>query len=237
MTRRRGLTPFMVLLAGFETLLHRLSGQEEFAVGVAAIGRGRVEIERLIGLFLNMLVLRADLSGEPTFAQVLDRVRDASLEAFAHQDIPLEKLVEAVAPDRGRNAAPLFQVAFGFDRPPPAELRAGDVEMKLLDAEITTARYDLTLWVREQSDGLDATWTYSTDLFEAETIERMHRQFETLLAAAVSAPETCIADLELRSATELQRDTVEQRNREDSKHQRLLRATPRVVSAASPSAE
>jgi FkbM family methyltransferase len=231
LSRRRGVTLFMTLLAGFGTLLYRLSGEDDFAIGIAVAGRGRVELERLIGFFLNMLVLRTDLSGNPTFVEVLARLRDSVLGAFAHQDVPFEKLVEDIQPDRSQGAPPLFQVAFGLDRPPQPSVRAGQVEMTLLEAEVTTARYDLTLWISDRQDRLEAAWTFSKDLFDAGTIERMHRQFEALLAGAVAQPQTRVDSLELRSAEEAERQAAEHQDREASQHRRLLGAVPKTVTA------
>ena len=230
-TRRRSMTLFMTLLAGFQVLLQRVSGQDDFAIGVAAAGRGPVEVERLIGFFLNMLVVRASVSGNPTFQELLERVRESALEAFAHQEIPFEKLVEELQPQRdaGR-ASPLFQVAFGLDRPPGTTITAGEVEMTLLEPHVTTARYDLTLWISDRPDGIDASWTYSTELFDPETIARMHRQFAALLTSAVSEPDWRIADLEMSTAAEIALKAAERQGREKARHRRLLDSIPKAVS-------
>jgi amino acid adenylation domain-containing protein/non-ribosomal peptide synthase protein (TIGR01720 family) len=230
-SRRHGATLFMTLLAGFQAFLHRLSGQDEINVGVASAGRNRVEIEGLVGLFLNMLVLRADLSGNLRFFELLAQVREAVFGAFAHQNLPFEKLVEEFQPDRSQGAAPLFQVAFGIDRPPQSSVKTGELEITLLEPEVTTARYDLTLWISERPDRLEASWTYSKDLFNAGTIEGLQRRFEALLASAVLKPEARIGDLEWRTATEIERDAVEQQSCEALKHRKLLNATPKAIRA------
>ncbi len=187
--RREGATLFMVLLAGFQALLARYSGQDDLAVGTPVAGRNRVEIEGLIGFFVNTLVLRGDLTGEPTFRELLGRVRETALAAYAHQDVPFEKLVEELAPERSLAHTPLFQVMLVLQNAPVESLEIRDLRLRPVGGAGTTAKFDLTLSLEERDGGLAGTVEYATDLFDAATIDRLIRHFERLLAAAVAAPE------------------------------------------------
>ena len=138
-------------------------------VGTAIANRNRAETERLIGFFVNMLVLRTDLSGDPTFPQLLKRVREVSLGAYAHQDVPFEKLIEEFAPARDTNQTPLVQAAFGFNNAPHAEFKLPGLTLSSLPFEDDAGRFDLTLWFDKPEDELRATWYYNTDLFDAST--------------------------------------------------------------------
>jgi amino acid adenylation domain-containing protein len=208
--QREGATLFMTLLAAFQTLLYRYSGQEDICVGTPIANRTRAELEPLIGLFINTLVLRGDLSGEPSFRELLQRVRQASLGAFAHQDLPFEMLVEALQPERDLSRTPLFQVMFILQNAPTPSAthrdspRQSDLLVSALDVDSGTATFDLTLSMAEQVDGLDASVEYSTDLFDAATIERMLGHFQTLLEAIVADPDVSIAKLALLTAAERQ---------------------------------
>jgi non-ribosomal peptide synthetase component F len=188
----------MTLLAGFLALLFRNTREEDLAVGTAVAGRGRLETEGLIGLFVNMLVLRADLSGSPTFLGLLDRVREAVTGALAHQDLPFDKLVEHLRPGRDGSQGPLFRIAFGFDNVPGRELELPGLALRPLEMKREAARFDLTLWIIEEGDRLTASWTYSTDLYRPETIERLHSQLDALLRGAVEQPGTRLGRLPLQ---------------------------------------
>ncbi|HVG06283.1 MAG TPA: amino acid adenylation domain-containing protein, partial [Thermoanaerobaculia bacterium] len=187
--RREGATLYMMLLAGFQALLARYSGQDDLAVGSPVAGRNRVEIEGLIGFFVNTLVLRGDLSGEPSFRELLARVREIALAAHTHQDVPFEKLVEELAPERSLAHTPLFQVMFVLQNAPFGDLQIQDLRMRRVNAGGVTSRFDLTLGLEERDGGLSGTVEYSTDLFDATTVDRMIGGFERLLAAAVATPD------------------------------------------------
>jgi non-ribosomal peptide synthetase component F/acyl carrier protein len=204
LSRREGATLFMVLLAGFQALLARYSGQEDLAVGSPVAGRNRVEIEGLIGFFVNTLVLRGDLSGEPSFAQLLGRVRETALAAQAHQDLPFERLVEELAPERSLAHTPLFQAMLVLQNAPAASLEIGDLRLGPVDVEATTAKFDLTLNLSEQGGGLLGTVDYATDLYDATTVERLILHLEQLLAAALREPDRLVAELPLLGGAELQ---------------------------------
>jgi amino acid adenylation domain-containing protein len=186
--RRTQSTLFMVLLAAFQTLLHRYTGQHDIAVGSPIAGRSRVETERLIGYFANTLVLRAQLPAQPTFLALLDQVRMLALNAYAHQDVPFEQLVEALRPTRDLRYNPLFQVLFGLHNTPLPELVLPGLTLTLLEIYSPTARFDLALDLWEVHEGLRGSFEYNTDLFDATTILRMRGHFETLLASILAAP-------------------------------------------------
>nr|WP_123476665.1 non-ribosomal peptide synthetase [Pseudomonas canadensis] len=207
LAQAQGVTLFMLLLASFQTLLHRYSGQQDIRVGVPIANRNRVETERLIGFFVNTQVLKADIDGQTTVAQLLAQVKQRALEAQAHQDLPFEQLVEALQPERSLSLNPLFQVMFNFQ----AEGRTGDEPQALAQLRIEglawdrrTAHFDLDLDVQQSPDGLWASLGYATDLFEASTIERMARHWQNLLQAMVADQEQTIAQLNLLDFDEQQ---------------------------------
>jgi hypothetical protein len=201
--RGEGATLFMTLLAAFQVLLYRYSGQDDIAIGVPIAGRTRPEVEGLIGYFVNMLVLRGDLSGEPSFREYLARVRKQALAAYAHQDLPFAKLVEELAPKRDASRNPLFQVSFVLENTPPAELRLTGLEVTRIESiRSQTAKFDLDFFVVEQQAKINIGIEYATDLFDAATIERMTGHCRVLLEAIVSDPDRSISQLPLLTAAE-----------------------------------
>ncbi|MCT7979017.1 non-ribosomal peptide synthetase [Laspinema olomoucense] len=212
LTQGEGVTLFMTLLAAFQTLLYRYSQQEDITVGSPIANRNRSEIEPLIGFFVNSLVLRTDLSGNPTFREVLARVKQVALGAYAHQDVPFEKLVEELHPERSLNHNPLFQVAFALQNAPMQGLELPGLTLSPQPLEAGTARFDLELHLWEQSstnpmwvdsrEGISGFVIYSTDLFEESTIGRLVAHFQTLLEAIVANPDQRIGDLPLLSEAE-----------------------------------
>src|SRR5262249_38752987 len=189
LARREGCTPYMVLLAAFETFLHRYSGAEDFCVGTPISGRGRPEVESLIGCFVNTLVLRADLSGEPSFRGLLERVREACLGAYANQDVPFERLVEELKPPRDPSRAPFFQVMLVLQNASQGTLELPGLSVTPCDLDSGTSKFDLTLRLTEGKDELQGELEYSTDLFEASTIERLAGHYRTLLEDACADPD------------------------------------------------
>ncbi|HYG62485.1 MAG TPA: amino acid adenylation domain-containing protein, partial [Thermoanaerobaculia bacterium] len=187
---------FMVMLAAFQLLLSRLSGQEDVLVGSPIAGRVP-EAEGLIGCFLNTLVLRTDLSGAPTFAGLLGRVRETALEAFAHQDVPYEKLLEVLRPERDLSRNSLFQVLFNMLNAPTAEVRLPGVGIEGEGLAEASSKFDLTLYVAEQNDELLLNLVYNADLFDRARIQEMLRQYRSLLAQAVAAPDAAVAGYSL----------------------------------------
>ncbi len=215
-----GATLFMTLFAAFQILLYRYTGQTDLAVGVPIANRNRSEIEGLIGFFVNSLVLRTNLNGNPTFRELLGQVREVALAAYAHQDVPFEKLVEELHPDRDLSRNPLFQVVFALQNAPMTSLELPDLTLNPWPLAIATTRFDLEFHLWEQSQGLSGLWeqpvegisgfvAYNTDLFDAATIARFLNHFQTLLEAIVAQPDQPIAALPILSATERHQLLVE----------------------------
>ncbi|MFJ9106246.1 SDR family NAD(P)-dependent oxidoreductase [Streptomyces sp. NPDC102405] len=200
--RRYGTTPFMTLLTAFSALLHRYTQQTDLIVGSPIAGRGLTQVEPLIGLFVNTLALRTDLSGDPTFATLLERVRDTCVGAYAHQDLPFEKLVEDLQPERDPGRNPLFQVMFALQNPPKEELDLPGVEVAALEYERWSARFDLEAHFWEYPDHFSGALVYNTDLFEPESIERLAGHLERLLRDAVADPACRLSELTLLSREE-----------------------------------
>jgi amino acid adenylation domain-containing protein len=209
LSERTGTTLFMTLLAAFQTLLHRYSGQTDIVVGSPIANRSHSEIEGLIGFFVNTLVLRTDLSGNPTFRQLLGRVREVALGAYAHQDLPFEKLVEAVQPARDLHRNPLFQIVFALQNAPVEKLELAGLTLSPLAIDPGTARFDLEFQIVECLDTLGIVAVYRTDLFEPATIARLLIHFQTLLEGIVADPDCRLSDLPLLTAAERHQLLVE----------------------------
>ena len=201
-SQQESVTLFMTLLAAFQTLLYRYSGQEDIIVGTSIAGRNQVETEELIGFFVNTLALRTDLSGNPNFRQLLSRVRAVTLGAYDHQDLPLEKLIEELNPERDLSRSPLFQVMFAFQNTPSQPWELPGLTITPLEVHSGTSKFDLTLDLRETSEGIKGGIEYNTDLFEAATITRMLAHFQVLLEGIVANPEQCLSDLPLLTPAE-----------------------------------
>ena len=204
LSKREGATLFMTLLAAFQTLLYRYTGQEDIVVGSPIAGRNRRETEELIGFFINSLALRTDLSGEPTFTELLGRVRETAVGAYAHQDLPFEKLVEELQPERDLNRNPFFQTMFQFQNSSRATLELHGLRVSSLEVATETAKFDLMLAALEENDHLTLVMEYSTDLFAGETIGRMLQQLSTLLAGIAASPNERISRLPLMTEIERQ---------------------------------
>ncbi|HEY9500237.1 MAG TPA: condensation domain-containing protein, partial [Pyrinomonadaceae bacterium] len=209
LSRREGATLFMTLLAAFQTLLWRYSNQDDIVVGSPIAGRNRVEIEDLIGFFVNTLVLRANFSGNPTFRALLDQVKETALGAYAHQDLPFEKLVEELQPERDLGRNPLFQVMFQFQNTRPPDPNLNGLSTTRVSIPTETAKFDLMLLVREQDDALLSLLEYNADLFDGETIERMLGTYATLLESIVANPNAHVADLPLMTMAQRKQVLIE----------------------------
>ncbi|MET0398422.1 MAG: amino acid adenylation domain-containing protein, partial [Longimicrobiaceae bacterium] len=206
LARREGATPFMVLLAAWQTLLARWSGQDDVVVGSPIAGRTRAETEGLVGFFVNTLALRTELSGRPSFREVVARAREAALGAYAHQELPFERLVEALGAERDAGRNPVFQAMFALQNTPgAAELEMGGVRARVEEPESATAKFDLTLAMVERGGGLDAVLEYAADLFDRATIERMAAQLVVLLRSATSDPDRPAAGLAILPPEERRR--------------------------------
>ncbi|GAB4190172.1 MAG: non-ribosomal peptide synthetase [Coleofasciculaceae cyanobacterium] len=201
LSRQEGVTLFMMLLAAFQTLLYRYTGQEDVCVGSPIANRNRDELKGLIGFFVNTLVLRTDLAGNPSFRELLQRVRRVALGAYAHQDLPFEQLVEALQPERDTSYSPLFQVAFILRNVLHLEEIPG-LTLSSLNVESETAQFDLSLIVERTERGLIAAFEYNTDLFDAARIARMLGHFQNLLEGIVANPQAKLSDLPLLTEAE-----------------------------------
>jgi amino acid adenylation domain-containing protein len=209
LSHRERVTPFLMLLAAFQVLLYRYSGQEDVVLGSPIANRGRPELEPLIGFFVNTLVLRADLSGNPSFREFLLRVRDVCLDAYAHQDLPFEKLVHELHPERDQSRNPIFQVMFALQN--ATRQFSGIPGLRIEPIEMTTTRspFDLSLFLREREGKYIGYIEYGTDLFDRSTIERMIGHLQTLLEGIVADPDQPISRLPLLTESERHQLLVE----------------------------
>ena len=202
-------TLFMTLLAAFQTLLSRYTGRDDFVVGVATAGRSELDLERLIGFFVNTLALRVDLSGDPTFPELVARVREVALDAYSHEEIPFEKVVEALNVPRSLSHSPLFQVMFILQNAPKQTFDLPGLGLDELDIHGGTAKFDLTVEMAETDEGLFCGFEYSTDLFEHATVSRMLGHFQTLLEGIAADPGRRLSALPLMGDPERRRLLVE----------------------------
>ncbi|MBW4629686.1 MAG: amino acid adenylation domain-containing protein [Brasilonema octagenarum HA4186-MV1] len=212
LSQEQGCTLFMTLLAAYNILLYRYTGQEDILVGSPIANRDRLEVEGLIGFFVNTLVMRTNLASNPSFSELLTRVRDMAMDAYAHQDLPFEMLVEALQPERDLSHAPLFQVMFTLQNAPMSQLELTGLSVSSFLIESTTAKFDLNLSMQNTPSGLVGVWEYNTDLFNANTINRMAEHFVTLLEGIVTNPQQQISQLPLLSEVEQRQLLVEWNN-------------------------
>ena len=204
LSQQAGVTLFITLLAIFKTLLYRYTAQEDILIGTPISGRTRIETESLIGFFVNTLVLRTDAGNNPSFQEMLGRVREVVLSAYDHQDLPFKKVVETLQPERNTSHVPLFQVMFAMQNVPYPTLNLPGLMLQQLEVENETVMFDLALSVRDTKAGLQATLGYSTDLFDGFTINAMLRHFQILAQGVITHPEQRISELSLLTAAERQ---------------------------------
>jgi amino acid adenylation domain-containing protein len=216
MSRREGVTLFMTLAAGFGAMVSRYSGQVDVVVGTPIAGRRHPELEQMIGLFVNMLALRVDLREEPTFRELLKRVREACLGAYAHQDVPFEKLVEELQPERDLSRSPLFQVIFALQNAPREEMELSGLKLSSLNVSNRLASYDLTVQLIDGAGGIHGWIEYQADLFRSETISRLVGHYINLLESAAANLDQSVGQLGLLSTWEKQEIEVEWN---DTRHQ------------------
>ena len=212
LSQREKATLFMTLLAAFKTLLYRYTGQEDILVGSPIANRNRREIEELIGFFANTVVFRTNLSSNPTFKELLGRVREVALGAYNHQDLPFEKLVEILQPERDLSHNPLFQVFFSLRNVPTSQIKLPGVTLSSLEIERKTARVDLALDLEEGLEGINGTLEYSQDLFDASTARRIAGHFLTLLESIAANPEQRLSNLPILTKPEQQQLLFEWNN-------------------------
>jgi hypothetical protein len=195
LSRAADVTLFMTLLAGWQTLLYRYSGQSDIVVGSPVAGRNRVEVEGLIGFFVNMLALRGRLDPEMMFRTLLNQAREVCLGAYAHQGLPFEKLVEELQPERTLSHSPIFQVSFALQNAPKEGLRFEGLKLGMAELETGVAKFDILLGLLETGRGLLGGVEYNTDLFDVATIERLMGHYANLLASVVADPQQRLAEL------------------------------------------
>ncbi|HYK42696.1 MAG TPA: condensation domain-containing protein [Thermoanaerobaculia bacterium] len=223
-----GTTLYMTLLAAFEVLVHRYTGQEDIVLGTTITGRTHVETEDLIGFFVNLLVLRTDVSGNPRFCDLLQRVREVALGAYAHQELPFERLVEELRPERAMGRNPLVQVLFVMQKLPWSEVAFPGLEATPLEPPTEVARFDLAVFVSESPAGILVNWVYDSVLFDASTISTFARRYERLLASVIENPQTRLEDLEWLDASE-KPSPRGRRNEHLHAHASRLRSTSRKI--------
>jgi len=233
LTRHEGATLFMTMLAAYGILLRKYAGQDHIVVGTDLANRTSVETERLIGFFINLLPLRTDLSGDPTFRELLDRVRETSLGAYAHQDMPFDKLVEELQPARNLSYNPLVQVLFVMQNIPSPKLTAAGLRVAPLEAGVTHSKFDLAVFVSAKEQELGAYWVYSTELFEESTIRRMIGHYEKLLCSIVAQPDSRISGLTFLTQAEQEQLEIARKQRRESQRLKLKKLEPKAVSLSS----
>jgi amino acid adenylation domain-containing protein len=224
LSQQSGVTLFMTLLTAFEALLHWYTGQEDLVIGTDIANRHPVETEGLIGFFVNQLVLRTDASGNPTLTDLLHRVRQVTLDAYTHQDLPFDHLVEALNPPRDLSRTPLFQVKFVLQNVPMPSLSLADLNLEVLDVDRGTAKFDLLINLADTSEGIQGSLYYSTDLFEAASMARLWERFELVLQQLTTQPNSRLSDL-ASALTEADR-TQHRRSQQQKLRQMRRKVTP-----------
>jgi hypothetical protein len=227
--RAESVTMFMALLAAFDILLHKYTGHEDIVIGTAIAGRTRAETERMMGMFINMLPLRVDLRGRPSYKEALKRVKVSTTGGYAYQDIPVEKVIEELGMERRSGQAPFIQIAFGLETIPEAEVKLSNLELELFSFDREAVGFDLTVWLKETAKGLRSTWAYRTELFDAELIAQMHNHFVTLLKNILAAPDAELADLDILTEDEKKEEVARGKAREQSRYERLLAAKHKAI--------
>lgn len=205
LSRRQNVTLYMTLLAAFKTLLHRYSGQTDIVTGVGTANRTQVETEKLIGFFVNMIVLRTNLTGDPKFTELLQRVRDVTLGAYAHQQVPFAMLINELKVKREWNRNPLFQVVFVLQNAAPGDLQLRDLVLSQLRVRGDFSPFDMIVSLWERSRGISGVLNYSEELFKYETMELLLNRYRNLLESIVNNPDECISQLQLHGPEETSR--------------------------------
>lgn len=228
LSSQEGVTLFMTLLASFQTLLYRYTNQEDIVVGTDVANRDRPELEAIMGFFVNLLVLRGDLSGNPTFRELLERVRETTLAAYDRADVPFAKLVEALRPDRTSSVTPLFQVLFVLQNVPMPAFKLSGLQVEVMELNTGLARFDLALFMEETAAGIKGTWKYRSDLFTPEAISRITDNLQTLLSSITDNPDTAIDALEMLSKSQQQKQVTNKK----AKFNKFKRIKPKAVNIA-----
>ena len=230
LSRREDVTLFMLLLATFQTLLGRYSKQDDVCVGMSIAGRNRVEFEGLIGCFLNTLVLRTQLPANLRFRELLQRVRETTLQAYAHQELPFEKLIAVLKPERNAGYMPLYQVLLDVINTPKRPVQTpGSLTLTPMVSDTATAKLDLVMDVWESDNQLGGIIEYKTDLFDRETIVKMLGHFEMLLESIVNEPDARLSSLEMRTDAEKQQELTAQAERAAARHRKFINLKPQAL--------
>lgn len=230
LSSQEGVTLFMTLMAAFQTLLYRYTNQDDITIGTDVASRDRPEIEPLIGFFVNLLVLRTDLSGNPSFRELLERVREVALGAYAHQDLPFAKLVEVMQPTRTASQTPLFQVLFVFQNEPTPALEFSGIHLSSLDINPVETTFDLVLMLQATKQGIAGVWKYNTNLFNSSAIARLSKHFQTLINSVLAQPDTRIDALGFLTEMEKKQQVVSQNQCEKASFQKFKLVKPKAVS-------
>ena len=218
LSRHERVSLFMTMLAVLQLMLQRYTSQNDIVVGTDVASRNRLEIEPLIGFFVNLLVLRTDLNGNPSFSELLQRVRQVTLAAYAHQDLPFDRLVQAVQPQREIGyTPPLFQVLLVLQNAPSSSFQLSGLNLKLTKVEQTSAKFDLVLFLEETEAGIAGEWQYNADLFSHDTIAKLSTHFQTLLSSAIETPHARIDTLKMLSDREIEERSKVKQNKKASK--------------------
>ncbi len=229
LSSQEGVTLFMTLLASFQTLLYRYTSQEDIVIGTDVANRDRPELEAIMGFFVNLLVLRGDLAGNPTFRELLEQVREVTLAAYDRADLPFAKLVEALRPDRSHSITPLFQVLFVLQNVPMPAFKLSDLKVEVMELNTGLARFDLALFMEESEAGIKGIWKYRSDLFTSKEIARITDNLQTLLCSITDNPDTAIDGLEMLSESQKQ----QQVSAKKAKFNKFKRIKPKAVNIAS----
>jgi hypothetical protein len=222
LSREEGVTTYMALLTAFSVLLYRRSGQPEMILGMTVAGRTLAETEGMIGMFINMLPVRIDLRGGPSYREALSKVRETTIRAHTYQDTPIEKIVEELELERRDGQAALIQVAFGVQNTPQVEAELPGLGVAPFAFEHEAARFDLTVWVTETAEGLEANWTYRADLFDPDTIATMNQQFEHLLLGITEDSRARLNTIEILTEVERKQQSLAEEEWEETSAKRLV---------------
>ncbi|BAU65716.1 amino acid adenylation domain-containing protein [Stanieria sp. NIES-3757] len=233
LSRQHDVTLFMVILTALNVLLYRYTQQDDIVVGADIANRNRAETEGLIGFFVNLLLLRTDLSGFPSFRELLSRVKQVTLSAYAHQDLPFERLVQELQPSRQLNQTPLFQVLLVMDNVPTQTLELPGLTISSIKEIDSQAKFDLVLFISETPSGIVGTWTYNSDLFDGNTISKLSGHYITLLQNIVSQPDTRINNLAITTQAEQEVQTMAEVTQAKSKFNKFLKVKPKAITLPS----
>ncbi len=234
-SQQSGVTLFMTILGALNVLLYRYTREDDLVIGTDFANRNHQETEALIGFFINIILLRNNLSGKPSFRELLSRVRETTLEAYAHQDFPFAKLVELLQPERSLDQTPLFQVLLVFQNAPVSPLKLSGLTLKPVQLYEGEARFDLVLFIEETNQGIKGTWKYKSNILTPSTVYQLSNHFQTLLQSIVNNPDLTIEELEMQSEAEKQQQIQQQSQRENAKlnkFKKFKRIQPKAIAVS-----